>query len=472
MADAPTTTKAVVPHPTLDERRAGGRAVRQVVRRKDLGVLDPPADRDPVAILTAQEERRVPELVPLRRHRMSTSPFAFFRGAAAIFSNDISTAARTGLRVQLCGDAHLANFGGFASPERVLVFDLNDFDETLPGPFEWDLKRLAASFEVAGRSNGFTQPQREALQLKLAAAYAKGMARFAAMDHLDLWYLRLSADEVLAEYAQEAGPEALDRVAKTMAKARTKDRMKAFRRLTVTDGDTVRFASDPPVLEPMDDLLPPADRDRMIGVVHKAFQDYRKTLQPDRRLLLERYEFVDLARKVVGVGSVGTRCFVALLRGHDGGDPLFLQVKEAEESVLAPYLGRSAYQHQGRRVVEGQRLVQGASDIFLGWERVEGIDGHSHDHYFRQLWDWKVSADVDSMDPVILGLYAQLCGVTLARAHARSGDPVALSAYLGGGGTVGKAMIGFASEYADLNERDHAAAVEAWGTQSSVGAAI
>ena len=470
MAERPTTIRPVVPHPSVDERRAHGRAVRKALPRRELGAFSPAPDRDPIGILTDQESRRVPDLVPLRRERMSASPFAFFRGAAAIFAADLADAPRTGLRVQLCGDAHLANFGGFASPERTLVFDINDFDETLPGPFEWDVKRLAASFEVAGRSNGHATADREAVQLTLARTYAEAMDRFAGMDHLDLWYLQLGADEIVTNHSSEVDPEVLARVQRNMAKARSKDRIKALKRLTTVEDGEIRFASDPPVLQPVSELMSAGDRDQLIGLVHEAFQNYRRTLQPDRRQLLERYQFVDLARKVVGVGSVGTRCWVALLLGREDGDPLFLQVKEAERSVLEPYLGRSAYQHQGRRVVEGQRTVQAGSDIFLGWERVTTPDGAAHDHYFRQLWDWKISADIDAMSPVLLGIYSRICGVALARAHARSGDALAIASYLGTGTALGESMVGFSSAYADLNELDHAAAVAAWGTAATTPA--
>ena len=308
------------------------------------------------------------------------------------------------------------------------------------------------------------------MQLTLARTYAQAMARFAGMDHLDLWYLQLSAEAIIAEHAAEVTPDVLARVQRNMAKAKNKDRMKALTRLTVVEDGEIRFASDPPVLQPISELMSAGDRDQLIGLVRQAFQNYRRTLQPDRRQLLERYRFVDLARKVVGVGSVGTRCWVALLLGREDGDPLFLQVKEAEASVLEPYLGRSAYQHQGRRVVEGQRTVQAGSDIFLGWERIATPDGATHDHYFRQLWDWKVSADIDAMSPVVLGIYSQLCGVTLARAHARSGDALAISSYLGNGNTLGEAMIGFSSAYADLNERDHAEAVARWSADPAATA--
>ena len=464
-----TSPPQPVAHPSVAERRARGRDLRKRLRRRELGELTPPPDRDPVAILAEQEARRVPELVPLRRARMAASPFAFFRGAAAVFAADLAPAPRSDLRVQLCGDAHLANFGGFASPERNLVFDLNDFDETLPGPFEWDVKRLAASFEVAGRANGHSTRDREAVQLQLARRYAAAMARFADMDHLDLWYLRLSADEILAASGADLGDDAQARMQRVLTKAKGKDRMKALRRLTVEVDGEVRFASDPPVLQPAAELMSESDRDQLMGVVHEAFHGYRRSLQPDRRLLLERYRFVDLARKVVGVGSVGTRCWVVLLLGREDGDPLFLQVKEAERSVLEPHLGLSAYTQQGRRVVEGQRIVQSASDIFLGWERVQMPDGVVRDHYFRQLWDWKASADIDSMDPVILGFYAEMCAATLAKAHARSGDAVTLAAYLGKGGALGEAMVDFAAAYADLNERDHADAVARWGLGATSG---
>ncbi len=464
MAERPTTIRPVVPHPSVGERRALGRAVRKELPRRELGTFEPAADRDPIGLLTEQETRRVPDLVPLRRERMAVSPFTFFRGAAAIFAADLAAAPRTGLKVQLCGDAHLANFGGFATPERNLVFDINDFDETLPGPFEWDVKRLAASFEVAGRSNGHATADREAVQLTLARAYASAMNRFAGMDHLDLWYLQIGAEQILADHGGEVTPDVLARVQRNLAKAKNKDRMKALTRLTVVEDGEIRFASDPPVLQPVSELMSAGDRDQLIGLVREAFQNYRRTLQPDRRQLLERYRFVDLARKVVGVGSVGTRCWVALLLGREDGDPLFLQVKEAERSVLEPYLGRSPYQHQGRRVVEGQRTVQAGSDIFLGWERIATPDGATHDHYFRQLWDWKISADIDAMSPVVLGIYSQLCGVALARAHARSGDAVAIASYLGNGNTMGESMVGFSAAYADLNERDHAEAVARWSS--------
>jgi uncharacterized protein (DUF2252 family) len=456
------TDSLVVPHVPMAQRIDTGKSLRQRMPRRALGDWSPAPDRDPIGILTAQEQRRLQDLVPLRRERMASSAFAFFRGAAAVFSADIAANPRSNLRVQLCGDAHLANFGGFASPERNLVFDLNDFDETLPGPFEWDVKRLAASFEVAARANGVDEPLRAATQRTLAGRYATAMKTFAGMDHLDVWYQRVDADEFIRSYASTVSPENAERVQARLKKAKAKDRMKAVRRLTVQDGSELRFASDPPVLQPISELMDDSQVDALFGVVHHALRNYRRSLQPDRRYLLEQYRFVDLARKVVGVGSVGTRCWVALLMGRDGGDPLFIQVKEAERSVLEPYLGRSMYEQQGRRVVEGQRILQSASDIFLGWERVRMLDGSTRDHYFRQLWDWKLSADIESMDPELLTHYADLCAYTLARAHARSGDSVAIASYLGSGRVLGEAMTEFASAYADQNERDHAEAVARW----------
>jgi uncharacterized protein (DUF2252 family) len=462
MTDTVASDTIAVPHVPLARRAEAGKALRQRMPRRALGDWSPAPGRDPIAILTAQEELRLQDLVPLRRERMGASPFAFFRGAAAIFSADLATCPRSDLRVQLCGDAHLANFGGFASPERNLIFDLNDFDETLPGPFEWDVKRLAASFEVAARANGFDEPVRQAIQRTLARTYAEAMKSFAAMDHLDLWYMRVDADEFLRSRASSVSPEIVERVRARLQKARGKDRMKALRRLTVSDGADLRFASDPPVLQPISELLDDSQTKELFGLVHHALRNYRRSLQPDRRYLLEQYRFADLARKVVGVGSVGTRCWVALLLGREGGDPLFLQVKEAERSVLEPHLRRSAYEQQGRRVVEGQRILQSASDIFLGWERVRMLDGTTRDHYFRQLWDWKVSAEIETMDVELLTHYSELCAYTLARAHARSGDGVAISAYLGSGKVLGEAMAEFAALYADQNERDHADAVDRW----------
>jgi uncharacterized protein (DUF2252 family) len=452
------------PSMTRSERADRGRAVRKEVPRTVHGDWFPATDRRPaVELLAEQEATRVPELVPLRHERMAESAFAFYRGAANIMAADLAPTPRTGLGVQLCGDGHLANFGGFASPDRAMVFDINDFDETLPGPFEWDVKRLAASFEVAARSKNLDEGVRQQVVRSLVDAYSASLREFSTMGNLELWYSRLTSDDIVLRFGGEVSPAATKRFEKAITKAQSKNNLKAFNRLTeVVDGEP-RFRSDPPVLMPVDQLVPADEAHRLTDVIGHALTVYRRTLQRDRRHLLERYRFVDLARKVVGVGSVGTRCWVALLVGADEADPLFLQVKEAEASVLEPYLGRSGFEQHGQRVVEGQRLTQAASDIFLGWERLEGVDGVSHDYYFRQLWDWKFSADIESMEPETLGIYAQICGSILARSHARTGDGVAISAYVGRGGPFAEAMVRFAHLYADQNELDHQAFVETVG---------
>ncbi|WCO66797.1 DUF2252 domain-containing protein [Iamia majanohamensis] len=448
------------PPPAPDDlaaRAQAGRDVRARLPRSSLGRWEAsPSRRDPVAILADQEASRVPELVPVRHERMAASPFAFFRGAAAVFAADLASRDHTGLTVQLCGDAHLANFGAFASPERTLVFDLNDFDETLPGPFEWDLARLAASVEVAARANGHDPEEREATQQVLTRSYATAMAELAGTGHLDVWYSRLSLDEAVSSLDAVASPAVRARVQRALRKARGKDNLRAFDKLITTVDGEPRFVSDPPLLVRAEELLPGMEHVDQKAFVAHALEAYGRTLSPERRILLHRYRFVDLARKVVGVGSVGTRCWVALLMGRDETDPLLLQVKEAEASVLEAHLGPSACAQHGQRVVEGQKLVQSASDVLLGWERLETPDGATHDFYFRQLWDWKGSAAVDDMDPTLLGGYAHMCGRTLARAHARTGDPVAISAYVGRGGSMARAMARFASDYADQNARDHA----------------
>ncbi|MCU0311854.1 MAG: DUF2252 domain-containing protein [Acidimicrobiales bacterium] len=447
---------------SVAERRARGRSLRQRIPRSSFADWRPPDARvDVVAQLAEQELTRVPELVPVRHERMAVSPFTFFRGAAKVFSADIAERPRSGLTVQLCGDAHLSNFGGFASPERVMVFDLNDFDETLPGPFEWDLLRLSASFEIAARENGLDGRVRGQVQRALVAAYAGAMAEFAPMSYLEIWYAKVSATEVEAKWGAELTEAMHERVAANAQKARGKDRLKAFKKLTtVVDGE-LRFVSDPPLLVRVDDIDGGQDLHVLMTMAHGVLHNYRRTLQADRRVLLDRYEFVDLARKVVGVGSVGTRCWVALMIGKDTGDPLFLQIKEAEASVMEPHLGGSGFAQHGQRVVEGQRLIQSASDIFLGWDRHIGVDGLPHDYYFRQLWDWKASPDIAAMDPAILESYARLCGYTLARAHARTGDAAMISGYLGTGKVLGEALTEFAANYADRTELDHATFVAA-----------
>jgi len=376
-----------------------------------------------------------------------------------VFAADMAHLPRTGLDVSLCGDAHLANFGVFASPDRQLVFDLNDFDETHPGPFEWDLRRLVASFEIAGRYRSFDDPQRSLIVTECVLSYVSAMRDFARMSHLDVWYHRITVDDIAARWSASASGEVMKRFRRNVEKARSKDRLRAFDRLVQTTPDGVRFRSDPPVLVPVRDLISGKELDGLWRTVERALGMYRRTLAPDRRVLIDRYRFVDLARKVVGVGSVGTRCWVALLIGDDESDPLFIQIKEAQASVLEEHLGRSRHQQHGQRVVEGQRLIQSAPDVLLGWERIQGIDGVDRDFYFRQLWDWKGSADLERMTPEGMGMYAALCGRALARAHARTGDSLAISAYLGGGRTAVGSLLEFATRYADQNEADQAAFV-------------
>jgi hypothetical protein len=358
--------------------------------------------------------------------------------------------------VQLCGDAHLSNFGAFAAPDRRLIFSINDFDETLPGPFEWDVKRLVASFAVAGRDRGFDAKQRESINLAVTRSYREAMTTFAGMRNLDLWYLRLEVDDLAERFAQQARPKDEKPFNRSLAQARTKDSLKAFGKLTrVVDGEP-RIVSDPPIVVPVEELVGPDEGQRFEDSIAGLIRLYRRTLQGDRRHLLERFRYVHLARKVVGVGSVGTRAWIVLMLGRDGNDPLFLQAKEAEASVLEPFLGKSEFSNHGQRVVEGQWLTQAASDIMLGWIRnPSGIDGVSRDFYIRQLWDQKGSAVVETMSPRTMGLYAQICGWTLAKAHARSGDPVAMASYLGASDAFDRALASFAETYADQNERDY-----------------
>jgi uncharacterized protein (DUF2252 family) len=466
-AEKKTTSKAantavapVVPHFTVEERAAHGRAVRAECPRSNHAGFELSEDRDPVAILEAQAPSRVPDLVPLRYGRMLVSPFTFYRGAAAVMAHDLSSTPRAGLRAQLCGDAHLANAGGFASPERTLVFDLNDFDETLPGPFEWDVKRLAASFEIAGRDRDFSDAQRSAAVLAAVRSYRGWMRTLAEATNLDVWYAHLDVETVVTQLQAQQAKKQAGSVAKAAVKARTKDSLKAFSKLThEVDGER-RIVSDPPLIVPAAELAEEAGipLERLEGVIGQLFREYRHTLQPDRRHLLEEFRMVDLARKVVGVGSVGTRCWILLLLGRDDSDPLFLQVKEAQASVLEPYLGKSEYANHGERVVMGQRLMQATSDIFLGWIHTkDSLDGAERDFYVRQLWDWKTSIDLDVILPKGLELYGEACGFLLARAHARSGDRIAMSSYLGKSDVFDRALHEFAVAYADQNERDHAA---------------
>jgi uncharacterized protein (DUF2252 family) len=453
-----TESAPAVVHLTVEQRTAVGRGARETAPRTSHATLEPAATRDAVALLEEQGPARVQELLPIRYGRMLVSAFTFYRGAANVMANDLAAAPRSGLNVQLCCDAHLANFGGFASPERSFVFDLNDFDETLAGPFEWDVKRLTTSFEVAGRDRGFNDLERRTAVLAVARAYREAMRGFAAMSNLEIWYSRLDSTAIEAQLRARGGLKEAKAMSRAEAKARTKDSMKALSRLTeVVDGER-RIVSDPPLVVPLRDFGHGLDQAAISAELQRLVRTYRHTLQGDRRHLLEGYRYVDLAHKVVGVGSVGTRCWILLLLGRDDDDPLFLQIKEAGPSVLEPVLGKSGFANHGQRIVEGQRLMQAASDIFLGWIHVEqGLDGAARDFYLRQLWDWKASVDLDVIRPTGLVLYAQACGWTLARAHARSGDRIAISAYLGKSNVFDRAVADFATAYADLNERDYEA---------------
>jgi uncharacterized protein (DUF2252 family) len=446
-----------VTHLTPEERAARGKAARNDVPRSAHGGWRPAADRpDPVALLEEQAASRVPELVPIRYGRMLVSPFTFYRGAALIMASDLAGTPRSGLQTQLCGDAHLSNFGVFASPERKLIFDINDFDETLPGPWEWDVKRLAASFEIAGRNRGFGKADRRAVVLTGVAEYRTRMRESAGLRNLDVWYSHVAADQLLEQLRSSANSKAVAKAQANIAKARTRDNLQVFAKLTHEVEGSRRIVSDPPLIVPIDDLLPPGgERDDVEGEMRGILRSYRRTLESDRRHLLENFDYVHMARKVVGVGSVGTRAWILLLQGRDGQDPLFLQAKEAQESVLERFVGKSRYDSHARRVVAGQRLMQAVSDIFLGWQRVEGYDGVTRDFYVRQLRDWKGSADVDTMPLATMKLYAQICAAALARAHARSGDRIAIASYLGNSDVFDRAIADFSAAYADQNERDY-----------------
>ena len=479
-----------IAHPSVDDRKAKGLEARDRVPLSSHTGWRPATDRpDPVALLEKQDFTREPDLVPVRHGRMMVSPFTFYRGAAAVMAADLAGTPVAGLEAQLCGDAHLSNFGAFASPERRLLFDLNDFDETLPGPFEYDVKRMAASFTIAARNNGFSSADARAATLASAAAYREAMASFAMMRTMDIWYASLDEDELRAsiqsavtgtarqkkaahqreradkrekaakrakadKQEEKQAKAAAKRAEKTAAKAHTRDSLQALSKLGEMVNGSYRIVSQPPIVVPLRDLaatygLAPAEADR---VVRDQFRAYRQTLEDDRRKLLERFEIVDAARKVVGVGSVGTRAFIVLLQGRDADDPLFLQVKEATASVLEPYVRKSPYRQHGERVVQGQRMMQAASDIYLGWTK--GLDVRRH-FYWRQLRDMKGSALVEAMVPLALNFYAGICGWTLARAHARSGDPVALAAYLGDSDQFDTSITDFSERYADQNEQDY-----------------
>ena len=439
-----------------------GRAARAETPRSAHGDWEPAADRrDPIEILVEQGRSRVQELLPIRYGRMLVSPFAFYRGAAAVMAADLAQTPDTGLTVQLCGDAHISNFGGFAAPDRRMVFDLNDFDETLPGPWEWDVKRMAASVEIAGRDRGHAPERREALVQDSVREYRTTMRMFAEQRNLDVWYARMDLQGLQDRFGAELDQADAARMRRRIAKAAGKNSLRALTRLTERVGGRLRFVSDPPLLVPVDELLPADAAHDAVERFGALVSSYADSLADDRRHLLESYRYVHLAHKVVGVGSVGTRAWVVLLEGRDGEDPLVLQAKEANTSVLEPYVGASGYAVHGQRVVEGQRLMQAASDIFLGWDTVVGPDGESRDYYVRQLWDGKLSGDLERMGDSAFGAYVRACGWSLARAHARSGDRHAIAAYLGSGRSFDKALARFAAAYADQNELDHRALADA-----------
>ena len=493
-----------IAHPSVDDRKAKGLEAQDRASLSSHTKWSPAADRpDPVALLQEQDTTREQDLVPVRHGRMMVSPFTFYRGAAKVMAADLAGTPVAGLDAQLCGDAHLSNFGAFASPERVLLFDVNDFDETLPGPFEYDVKRMAASFEIAARNNGFAQADAQAATLASVRAYREAMASFAQMGTMDIWYAHLDEDELRAgirnavagaakqekraakqekadkrakapkkaekraakqekadREEETAAKTAEKRAEKTLAKAHTRDSLQARSKLCEQVDGTYRIVSQPPIVVPARDLAATygLSQDQVVPAIHEQFRAYRATLRDDERHVLERFEIMDAARKVVGVGSVGTRAFIVLLRGRDAQDPLFLQIKEATASVLEAHLPKSRYRQHGERVVRGQRMMQAASDIFLGWTK--GVDVNRH-FYWRQLRDMKGSADVEAMIPLGLTYYARICGWTLARAHARSGDPVAIAEYLGETDAFDTSITDFSERYADQNEKDYEEFVDA-----------
>jgi uncharacterized protein (DUF2252 family) len=460
---ARTTRPKAVVHLTVDERIARGKAARAEVPRSRHAEYEAPHDRaDPVTLLEDQARTRLPELVPIRYGRMLVSPFTFYRGAAKIMAHDLAGTPRSGLNVQCCGDAHLSNFGVFASPERRLVFDINDFDETLPGPWEWDIKRLAASMIIAARDNGFAAKDQDKIVLDTVNEYRLAMRTFAGMGNLEVWYAHMEIESVLEQFRSQVKRVQVKRAEATLAKAHTRDSMSAFSKLTQRVNGKAEIVDQSPLIVPLRVLLPGGEAEQVREWLHGLIRVYRQSLEHDRRKLLEEFELMDFARKVVGVGSVGTRAWIALFFGRDGSDPLFLQLKEAEESVLEEHIGRSVYKNHGQRVVVGQRMMQAASDIFLGWIHIKaGLDGVARDFYGRQLKDWKGSAEIEQMVSSGMAAYGRLCGWTLARAHARSGDRIGIASYLGAGDVFDRAILDFSKAYADQNDADYAALSEA-----------
>ena len=460
--DAPLPDAEYLKHGTVKHRLAHGKRLRQKVPLESHASHIAGPDRaDPVSVLEGQATSRLPDLIPIRYGRMAASAFAFYRGGAAIMAADLSVTPISGFRAQLGGDAHLVNFGMFETPERRLIFGLNDFDETLPGPIEWDVKRLAASIEIAGRDMGFTQIERTAAVLDSIRAYREAMLEFTEMRNLDVWYAHLPAADLYTRLDELADRKSAKEASKRIEQALRRDHLHAFERLIERTDDGLRFASHPPLLTPIDELLDGEQREEYVGVIQDFLHQYRQSLHVDRRMLMESYRYVHMARKVVGVGSVGTRAWVVLLLGRDDDDPVLLQLKEAQQSVLAPYAGETTFKSQGRRVIEGQRLMQAASDHVLGHYQLQGWDGESHDFYVRQMWDGKASIDVARLTARGLAVYGEACGWTLARGHARSGDRIAMAGYLGVEEVFEQAIAEFASSYADTNERDHARLLQA-----------
>ena len=444
-----------------DKRAAQGKSARKDVPRSSHAELTLSKRPDPLALLEGQATTRVPGLLPIRYGRMAASPFGFLRGAPVVMAADLAHTPSTGMRAQLCGDAHLQNFGLFASPERNLIFDVNDFDETLPGPWEWDLKRLVASVELASREDGFAPRDRRRCLLDVARAYREAMAEFAQQRNLEVWYAHLDAETAMDEYRRLLDRKLLKRKKKAIAEARRRDSLHAFERLTHLVNGERHIASRPPLLVPNEELQDTAGDEGLEHEIEDAIGGYTKTLPCNRQTLFRQFRFVEFARLVVGVGSVGTRCWVALFAGIDSNDPLILQIKEAQPSVLERFAGASVYRHHGARVVEGQRLMQAHSDILLGWTTGTGGDGLSRDYYLRQLRDWKGSFPIEEMGPAAMAAYGRMCAWTLARAHARSSDRVAIAAYMGSGDVFDRALAKFARAYADQTERDHQALLAA-----------
>ena len=447
MAISGSMAKARRRTPTRAERVALGKALRRKVSRSSHAAWTPARDRtDPVSLLEESSRGRVARLLPIRFGRMAHSPFAYLRGAASVMAHDLASTPVTGLRVQLAGDAHVGNFGVFGTPERDRVFDVNDFDETLPGPWEWDLKRLATSLVVAGRSDGLLRPENRRAALAAVRSYRDAMAVFASQRYLDTWYFHLDRASI-AKALTRRGREVAGRA---LSQARLRTAFRAFPRMVRTTPGGLRIREEPPLIV---HYANHADAEESRTFYHR----YLQTLPDERRLILERYQVTDVAQKVVGVGSVGTVCSIVLLTAdRDPADPVFLQLKQALPSALEPYLGRSRYASHGERVVVGQHLIQEASDIFLGWSQLG-----SRDFYVRQLRDMKFASDIATFGPKALVGQGELCGAALARAHARTGDPSAISGYLGNRDLLDEAIADFAESYADQTERDHAALVRA-----------